>query len=510
MHHKTAKRPDETSGRFAAFFLLLCADEILVEIDRTGQAAVLDVFVDAVHPLHLLRAVDHRRKAHAAVADLLIEVRICRAGHDIGTDGQPRERLPDDALHLTKRLAVNVHRFRVIVRVHDLHLQTMLFGESANDGQALLLALVRNEAQICAQRRLLRQDIVSIRTGLHGERDRRAQHGPRLCRHARQHNLHQRRKQPEVAHHEPQAKRRIRRQPREHGRDLGQKLFAKRRVALHIRHERGQAGNGGVRRRGTGVAAGAAGRELHVRLALFKHADHGEVSGDAADRLGDDAAALVADEKRPHSAALELIDELRRAVARPLFRAGRGDVNVICRFISGGEQLLDRLEKRHDRALGVRRAAAPDLAIGNIAGKRCVLPRTLGGHDILMAHEHDRTIVRLARPIIEQVAVDVRARELFMHEREELRQQGVEALELLRLADIGIRRGVAPDHGRELLGIGHGALGIRLWLIIGRFARRERGVHHGRSQRGQRREREITGTEFHFTSASFFCLRYIL
>ena len=137
-------------------------------------------------------------------------------------------------------------------------------------------------------------------------------------------------------------------------------------------------------------------------------------------------------------------------------------------------------------------------------------PRALGGHDVLMAHEHDRTVVRLARPVIEQIAVNVRARELFVHERKELRQQGVEALELLRLADVGIRRGVAPDHGRELLGIGHGALGIRLRLIGGRFARCERSVRHSCPQRGQRCEREITGTEFHLTSASFFCLRYML
>ena len=463
-----------------------------------------------MHALHLLRAVDHGGEAHAAVADLLIEVCIRRAGHDIGADGQAGERLADDPLHLAERLAVDVHGLGVVVRVHDLHLQTVLFGEPADDGKALLLALMRDEAHVRTQRRLLRQDVVRVRAGLHRERDRRAQHGPRLRRHTRQHDLHQRGKQPEVAHHEPQAERCIRRQTREHGRDLGQELLAKRRVLFHIRHERGQARDGGVRRRGTGVTAGAAGSELHVRLALFEHADHGEVAGDAADRLGDDAAALIADEKRPHAAALELGDELWRAVARPLFRTGRGDVDIVGRLVSGGEQLLDRLEKRHDRALGVRRAAAPDLAVGNVTGKRRMRPRALGGHDVLMAHEHDRTVVRPARPVIEQIAVNVRARELFMHKREELCQQSMETLELFRLADVGVRRGVAPDHGRELLGVGHGAVGIRLRLIGGRFARCERGVRHGRSQRGQRREREITGTEFHLTSASFFCLRYML
>ena len=96
-----------------------------------------------------------------------------------------------------------------------------------------------------------------------------------------------------------------------------------------------------------------------------------------------------------------------------------------------------------------------------------------------------------------------------MHEREELGQQRVEALELFRLADVGVRRGVAPDHSRELLGVGHGAVGIRLRLIVGRFARCERGVRHGRPQRGERGQREITGTELHLTSASFFCLRYM-
>ena len=174
------------------------------------------------------------------------------------------------------------------------------------------------------------------------------------------------------------------------------------------------------------------------------------------------------------------------------------------------QQLFYCLEEGHDRALGVRRAAAPDLAVGNVAGKRRMRPRALGGHDVLMAHEHDRAVVRPARPVIEQIAVNVRARELFMYKREELGQQGVETLELFRLADVGVRRGIAPDHGRELLGVGHGAVGIRLRLISGRFARCERSVRHGRPQRGQRRKRKTTGTEFHLTSASFFCLRYIL
>ena len=91
-------------GRVAVFLLLLRADEILVEIDRAGQAAVLDVLIDAMHALHLFRAVDHGGEAHAAVADLLIEVRVRCTGHDIGADRQTGERLADDPLHLTECL----------------------------------------------------------------------------------------------------------------------------------------------------------------------------------------------------------------------------------------------------------------------------------------------------------------------------------------------------------------------------------------------------------------------
>ena len=273
-------------------------------------------------------------------------------------------------------------------------------------------------------------------------------------------------------------------------------------MLFHIRHERGQARDGAVRHRRTGVAAVAAGGEFHVRLALFKHAHHGKVSGDAADRLGDDAAALVADEKRAYTAALELGNELRRAIARPLLRAGRGEIDVVGGLIPGGEQLLDRLEKRHERGLGIRRTASPDLAVGNVAGKRRVRPRALGGHDVLMAHEHDRAVMRLALPAEEQVAVDDRALKFFVHEREQLRKLRVEALEALRGIDVGIRRGVAADHGGELFSVSHGALCIRLRLIGGFFLRHEHGVRHRRSQRGQRCEREISGTEFHFVSPS--------
>ena len=110
--------------------------------------------------------------------------------------------------------------------------------------------------------------------------------------------------------------------------------------------------------------------------------------------------------------------------------------------------------------------------------------------------------MRLALPAEEQVAVDDRALELFVHEREQLRKLRVEALEALRLVDVGIRRGVAADHDGELFGVSHGAVCVRLRLIGGFFLWHEHGVRHSSPQRGQRCEREITGVKFHYALSS--------
>ena len=75
-------------------------------------------------------------------------------------------------------------------------------------------------------------------------------------------------------------------------------------MILHLPHKGGQTGDGGVLAGGAGVATGAAGGELDICFALFKHAHHGKVAGDAADGLPDDSAALVTQQKQLHAPAL--------------------------------------------------------------------------------------------------------------------------------------------------------------------------------------------------------------
>ena len=148
------------------------------------------------------------------------------------------------------------------------------------------------------------------------------------------------------------------------------------------------------------MAAGGARGELHIGLALLEHADHCKVSLYAADGLGDYAAALVADYKQLHAAALELLDDLRRAVARPLLGAGGGKVHVAFGSIALAQQLFYRLKESHDRALGIGCAAPPDLAVGNVPGERLVQPLALSRDNVLMAHKEDGLFAALALPII--------------------------------------------------------------------------------------------------------------
>ena len=134
------------------------------------------------------------------------------------------------------------------------------------------------------------------------------------------------------------------------------------------------------------MSAAGAGGELHIALTLFKHAYHGVVALDSSDRLGDYAATLVANEKRCNATALELGDYLRCAVAAPLLGAGGCKVHILLGGVARLKQFLHGLEECHDGALGVRRSPAPDLAVGYITGERLVLPHSVGGNNILMAH----------------------------------------------------------------------------------------------------------------------------
>ena len=62
-----------------------------------------------------------------------------------------------------------------------------------------------------------------------------------------------------------------------------------------------------------------------------------------------------------------------------------------------------------------------------------MLPLPLGGHHVLVTHEHQGPVVGLAFPVEEQVPVDLGLFQLFVHQGEELLQQPVEAQKLLPL-----------------------------------------------------------------------------
>ena len=248
-------------------------DQVFVKAHRSGQAAVFDGLVQAVHALHLFRAVHHGRKADHAVADVLIEAGIRRPSHHIGAGRAAGEGLGDGLFHGPEGIAGDVRGLSIIGGMEDFHGQLVLFRQLFQDGQALLHPLVGNEAQVRAQRRLLRHDVEGVRAGLHGEGDRRADHGPSLGADHGQHLEQHRFKQPEVPKHQPQREGGVGRQGLKHGRNLPGHAPLEYRFGFHFMDEVRQAGDRGVGLGRTGMAAVGRGAQQHVRLALFKHAD---------------------------------------------------------------------------------------------------------------------------------------------------------------------------------------------------------------------------------------------
>ena len=116
-----------------------------------------------MHALHLLRPINNGRKADAAFAYRLIKLRVGSAGHDVWADRQSGEGLVYDGLDLAERSSVYIDRRGVVVRVDDLSLKSVLFRNFADDLKAFLFALMRNEAHVSADRRLLRQNVACVR-----------------------------------------------------------------------------------------------------------------------------------------------------------------------------------------------------------------------------------------------------------------------------------------------------------------------------------------------------------
>ena len=78
-------------------------------------------------------------------------------------------------------------------------------------------------------------------------------------------------------------------------------------------------------------------------------------------------------------------------------------------------------------------------------------PLALSRDNVLMAHKEDGLFAAFAFPVIQEVAVNDGALELFMHQREQLFKYLMKAEELLFLVDIRVRGRVVLDHLRELL-----------------------------------------------------------
>ena len=227
------------------------------------------------------------------------------------------------------------------------------------------------------------------------------------------------------------------------------------------------------------MAALAAGGEGQIGAALLKDAHHGEVAGDAADGLPDDAAALVHDQKQVHAPAADLLHQLGTAVAAPLLGAGGGQVHVAVRGIALRKQFLHGLQKGHDGAFGVGAAPAPDLAVFDAAGEGWVLPLAARGDHVLVAHEQDGLFPALAFPIVQQVTVDVRDLQLLMDQGKELLEDLMKGLPPLRLVLTLEGGGVAPDHPGQLFGQGQGDL-LRLVGHVGALERGgQQGTHEG-------------------------------
>ena len=188
---------------------------------------------------------------------------------------------------------------------------------------------------------------------------------------------------------------------------------------------------------------------------------------------------------------LKLFYDFRCTVAGPLLRAGRGEIYVALGRVALLQKLLDRLEKCHDRGLGVSRSATPDLAVGDVAGKRLVLPFALGRDYVLMAHEQYRHAVARALPFEQQIAVNDGFFKLFMHKRKQPFENLVEAEKFLNLGNVRVRYRLVPHHLRQLARKLKGVVAGFGRCVVRALVRRQNRAHNccGR-QRKRRRSRD--------------------
>ena len=106
-----------------------------------------------------------------------------------------------------------------------------------------------------------------------------------------------------------------------------------------------------------------------------------------------------------------------------------------------------------------------------------------------MRHEDERSLVVFALPEEQEVSVNLRFFQLFMHRRIQLRKQRMEAAELFRLRIVRVRHGFIRHHARELFRILPLARRIRVRHIVRGLFLHTQCAHH-RAEQKQREHAE--------------------
>ena len=141
------------------------------------------------------------------------------------------------------------------------------------------------------------------------------------------------------------------------------------------------------------MAAPAFDGQLQVRVALF-HQVHGRevrVRRAVGGAVFDFAAALVQHELQRHAPALQRFRQGPGAQVQCLLVVAEGQVHRPGKGLAVGEQVLRRLQAAEHLVFDVQGAPAPDVAVGNGAGKGRMGPVVLRAlhhrHHILVGHE---------------------------------------------------------------------------------------------------------------------------
>ena len=197
-----------------------------------------------------------------------------------------------------------------------------------------------------------------------------------------------------------------------------------------------------TRRRG--VATVRARRNGHVHVSLLGHAHHGHGLGYAQGSISSNSAALVHHHVRMNAAGAQPLDSRRGGGTSNLLAIGREVVHVARGHVTLGDEQFDGLEDRGTDALGVERAAGPDLAVDDLRAKGVVLPcLPLHRHDVLVRHGDNGVELRVGAGPTHEDAEAADGGELARLER-----FGVEAAER---ADVALEGGVVDAGG---IGIG--------------------------------------------------------